>query len=126
MSRTYRKKPSSGAYFRRMASHRHLKTELSSSEALLEFEEVAAHRNRSAAFRDRVANSRQDKVVSHYRGQSWHRNPSEKSTKKSQQMAQDLFLESLLEGMENPVLTIPLGEIESSDEFMDWINSLAA
>lgn len=75
MSRTIRRKPSSGGYMRRMKHVGYRKCE---ELTLSHFHEDlfcgnVKPSNRHKSWKTRIPNPWDDKNVSHYRGQEWHR-----------------------------------------------------
>ncbi len=72
MGKTYRNEPSSKCYFKKQSHINRRKLEEDAEDTLQEYPHSRINRINLA--KSRIANPWDDKVISHYRGQSWHRN----------------------------------------------------
>jgi hypothetical protein len=72
MGKTYRSEPSNGTYHKRQKHVGHRRIEEETEEYLSEYPIHKANRIKSA--KSRIPDPWDDKVVSEYRGQDWHRN----------------------------------------------------
>lgn len=72
MGKTYRKEPSSKAYMKRQAHINYRRLEENAEDSLSGYPTTKINRISSA--QSRIANPWDDKVISDYRGQEWHRN----------------------------------------------------
>ena len=72
MGKTYRQDPSSPAYLKRQRHKGYRQLEESIEDYLPDY--PMKHHNRIASAKNRIANPWDDKEISEYRGQEWHRN----------------------------------------------------
>lgn len=71
MSDTIRRQPASPFYLRRLRHAPRLRGETMAADET--FGLPARHHNRIASRHTQVSNPREDRTVSHFRGQDWHR-----------------------------------------------------
>lgn len=72
MGKTYRSQPSNPIYLKKQSHVNRRKLEESAADSLKEY--PAKKHNRISSSKSRIANPWDDKVISDYRGQKWHRN----------------------------------------------------